>query len=56
MVTFGLYLQFRGITKFDKGLMLNVGMCAYDVLVLLAEPFAIKLNTSHPQEINCNNC
>jgi len=32
--------------------MLNVGMCAYDVPVLPAEPFAIKLSTSHPQEID----
>ena len=36
--------------------MLDVGLCAYDILVLLAQPFAIKLSTSHPQEIDSNNC
>ena len=43
--------------KFDKGLMLDMDMCAYQVLVLvlLAQPFTIELSTSH-QEIDCNNC
>ena len=36
--------------------MLDVDMCAYHVLVLLAQPSAIELTTSHPQEIDCNNC
>ena len=35
--------------------MLDVDICAYDLLVLLAQPFAIELSTSHPQEINHNN-
>ena len=39
--------------KFDKGLMLDVDICIY---VLLAQPFAIKLSTSRPQEIGRNNC
>ena len=36
--------------------MLNVDMCVYDVLVLLAQSFAIELSTFNPQEIDCNNC
>ena len=36
--------------------MLDVGLCAYDILVLLAQPFAIELSASHPQEIDYNNC
>ena len=36
--------------------MLDVGMCAYHVLVLLAQPFAIEMSTFNPQEIDCNNC
>ena len=42
--------------KFDKCLMLDVDMCAYHVLVLLAQPFAVQLSTFTPQEIDCNNC
>ena len=42
--------------KFDKGLMLDVDICTYNILVLLAQPFAIKLSTSHPLEIDRNNC
>ena len=30
--------------KFDKSLLLDVGMCTYDVLVLLAQPFGIELS------------
>ena len=35
--------------------MLDVDICAYDLLVLLAQPFAIELSTSLPQEIDRNN-
>ena len=42
--------------KFDKRLMLDVDICAHDVLVLQAQPFAIELSTSHFQQIDCNNC
>ena len=34
--------------------MLDVGMCAYHMLIFLAQAFVIKLDTSHPQEISCN--
>ena len=37
--------------KFDKCLMLDVDMCAYHVLVLVAQPFAIELSTFHPREM-----
>ena len=30
--------------KFDKSWLLDVGMCTYDVLVLLAQPFGIELS------------
>ena len=36
--------------------MLDVGMCAYHILVLPAQPFSIELSTSLPQEIDCNYC
>ena len=36
--------------------MLDVGLCAYNVLVFPAQPSAIELSTSHPQEIDCNSC
>ena len=36
--------------------MLDVDICAYNVQVLPAQPFAIELSTSHPQEIDRNNC
>ena len=42
--------------KFDKCLMLDVDVCAYHVLVLLAQSFAIELSTFTPQEIDYNNC
>ena len=35
--------------------MLDLDMCAYDVLVLLAQSFAIEVSTYH-QEVDCNNC
>ena len=36
--------------------MLDVDICTYDTLVLLAQPFAIRLSTSRPQEIDRDNC
>ena len=42
--------------EFDKRLMLDVDICAHDVPVLPAQPFAIELSTSHFQQIDCNNC
>ena len=36
--------------------VLDVDMCAYHVLVLLAQPFAVQLSTFTPQEIDYNNC
>ena len=45
-------LQFKP----TKYLILNADMCAYHVLVFLAQPFAIELSVSHPQEIDYNNC
>ena len=42
--------------KFDKCIKLDVDMCAYDVLVLLAQPFAIELSTFNPQEVDYNDC
>ena len=35
--------------------MLDVDICAYNLLVLLAQPFAMELSTSHPQE-SCHYC
>ena len=45
-------LQFKS----TKYLILNAGMCAYHILVFLAQPFAIELSASQPQEIDYNNC
>ena len=36
--------------------MLDVDMCAYNLLVVLAQPSAIELSTFNPQEIDYNNC
>ena len=35
---------------------MHVDICTYDILVLLAQLFAIKLSASRPQEIDRNNC
>ena len=32
---------------YDKYVMLDVGMCAYHMLIFLAQAFVIKLDTSH---------